>query len=137
MKFEYFNPNPDAKTFKSGKPKFWNRRDDVIRAICKVTNKSWADVYKELFEISVSYNDMINSKNVVNNYIDSIHGNFVTLGKPKAGEKRITIEEFANKYNEGTYILYLRDYYVAIIDGVLYNTININSEAVYSYWKLS
>ena len=94
-------------------------------------------MYKELFEISVSYNDMINSKNVVNNYIDSIHGNFVTLGKPKAGEKRITIEEFANKYNEGTYILYLRDYYVAIIDGVLYNTININSEAVYSYWKLS
>ena len=39
MKFEYFNPNPDAKTFKSGKPKYWSRDDNSVRALSKVLNK--------------------------------------------------------------------------------------------------
>ncbi len=136
MKFEYYNPNPDAKTFKSGKPKSWSRQDDVVRAICKVTNKTWNEIYKELFEISSQANDMVNSKSVVDNYIKTIGGEFFTLGKPKAGEKRPTIEEFVNNNNSGTFILYLRDYYVTVINGILYNTVDLNDEAVYSYWKL-
>ena len=47
MKFEYFNPNPNAKVFKSGKPKSWNIDDSVVRAICKVTNHSWIEIYNE------------------------------------------------------------------------------------------
>ena len=136
MKFEYYNPNPDAKTFKSGKPKSWNRQDDVVRAICKVTNKTWNDVYQELFDISNKMHDMINSKNVIDTYIKTFNGKFFTLGKPKVGEKRPTIEEFVNMNKTGKYILYLRDYYVTVIDGVLYNTINLNDEAVYSYWEI-
>lgn len=136
MKFEYYNPNPNAKTFKSGKPKSWNRQDDVVRAICKITNKTWNEIYSELFNISNKVNDMINSKTVVDKYIQSIGGEFFTLGKPKTGEKRPTIEEFITNNKLGTYILYLRDYYVTVIDGTLYNTTNLNNEAVYSYWKI-
>ena len=42
--------------------------------------------------------------------------------------------EFAQEHNEGTYVLYLRDYYITMIDGVLYNTENFAEEKVYSYW---
>lgn len=134
MKFEYYNPNVDAKTFKSGKPKFWNRNDSSVRAICKAIGKDWITVYDELCNIGHNYNDMPSSKQVVTNMLSNYGYELVTLGKPVQGQKRPTIEEFAQEHNEGTYVLYLRDYYITMIDGVLYNTENFAEEKVYSYW---
>lgn len=136
--FIYYNPNPDASVFKSGKPKSWNRDDSVIRAICKVTNKSWSEVYKSLTEIGAKKHDMPDSKDVVLTYLTNANMKFITCGKPKTGEKRLTVEEFAKQYNKGLYIVYLRDYYLAIVDGIVYDTINNNDNmVVYSYWTLS
>jgi len=137
MEFKYYNPNPDAQTFKSGKPKSWNNEDSSIRSICCATNKEWLTVFDDLCKIARNNHDMIDSKKVIDIYLQSNNFTYETYGKPRVGEKRPTIEEFANDHNTGIYILYLRDYYVCIIDGNLYNTLNMTKDSVYSYWKLN
>lgn len=136
MKFEYFNPNPNARVFKSGKPKSWNMKDSVVRAICKVTDKMWIDIYRELDELAQENYSMLDEKNIPNELLcNKYQLSYVTLGKPTTGQKRPTVKEFAESHNTGTFILYLRDYYVAVIDGVVYNTDeSIADASIYSYW---
>lgn len=136
MKFEYFNPNPDAQTFKSGKPKSWNREDSCIRALCAATGKTWHEIFDELTKIARKYNDMPDSKEVFNNYCILNNFDYITYGKPAIGEKRPLVSEFADNNANGIYILYLRDYYVCIKDGSLLNTTNVKNESIYSYWKM-
>ena len=40
------------------------------------------------------------------------------------------------KIFDGKYVLYLRDYYVCVKDGVLYDVCESTNDSVYSYWKL-
>lgn len=134
MNFSYFNSNPDAKLFKSGKPKYWGRNDDSVRALTRVLNRNWEDVYQELSDCAKEQHDMPNAKNVVSDILCKHGFDFITLGKPIMGQKRPTVDEFIKTHNNGTYVLYLRDYYVTVIDGILYNTVDMNNEAVYSYW---
>ena len=129
-KFEYFNPNPDASTFKSGKPKYWGKKDDGIRALCKAYDKDWQDMYDELCKCGKHHNDIAQSKAVINDYLISNGYEFITLGKPQPGMKRPVVKDFINQNPNGTFILYLRDYYVTIKDGVLYNVINNDDEPI-------
>ena len=46
--FEYYNPNPDGS----------DNNDCVIRALTKILNKSWEDVYWELAELGFLMHDM-------------------------------------------------------------------------------
>ena len=136
MYFIYFNPNPNAKTFKSGKPKSWHVQDDVVRAICKVLDKTWIEAYELLDEIVKSNYTMINDKTVVNELLTNQLGyEYITYGKPKTGEKRPVIKDFIKENQKGTYVIYLRDYYVAVIDGKVYDINSLDDEAIYSYWK--
>lgn len=137
MKFEYFNPNPDAQTFKSGKPKNWIKDDSCVRALCCATNEDWTTVFNELTKIAKNMHDMPHSKMVVHDYCLSHNFVHTTFGKPSIGEKRPTIEQFVEQNNVGTYILYTRDYYICAKDGVLYNTSKMTHNSIYSYWKLS
>ena len=136
MDYIYFNPNPNAKTFKSGKPKSWHVQDDVVRAICKVLDKSWIEGYELLDEIAKKNFTTINDKVVVNELLSNQLGyEYITYGKPKVGEKRPVIEDFIKENNKGTYVIYLRDYYVTVVDGVVYDISKLSDEAIYSYWK--
>ena len=130
----YFNPNPNAKTFKSGKPKSWHIQDDSVRAICKALNKNWEESYQLLDNIAINKFTIVNDKDVVNGVLSKFGFKYVTNGKPKSGEKRPTISEFIEKHKIGIYIAYLRDYYVCIVNGVLYDVSSHDDEVVYSYW---
>lgn len=136
MDYIYFNPNPNAKTFKSGKPKSWHVQDDVVRAICKVLDKTWSEAYELLDDIAKKNFTTINDKTVVNELLANKLGyEYITYGKPKQGQKRPIIEDFIKENNKGRYVIYLRDYYVTVIDGVVYDIVNLSDEAIYSYWK--
>ena len=137
MKFEYFNPNPEAQTFKSGKPKGWYRDDSCVRALCCATGKDWTTIFNDLTKISGNFHDMPHSKNVIHEYCESHKFEHITFGKPAIGEKRPTIEQFIENNKIGTYILYTRDYYLCVKDGVLYNTSEMKENSIYSYWKLT
>lgn len=136
MNYSYFNPNPNAKTFKSGKPKSWHIQDDVVRAICKIFDKSWIESYEMLDEIAKKHFTTINDKNVIDELLSHKYGfKYHTYGKPQIGEKRPVIADFIKEHNKGKYIIYLRDYYVAIINGVVYDIKDLTDEAIYSYWE--
>jgi len=136
MDYIYFNPNPNAKTFKSGKPKSWHVQDDVVRAICKVLDKTWIEAYELLDDIAKKNFTTINDKVVVNELLANKLGyEYITYGKPKQGQKRPIIEDFIKENNKGSYVIYLRDYYVTVVDGVVYDIANLSDEAIYSYWK--
>lgn len=136
MDYIYFNPNPNAKTFKSGKPKSWHVQDDVVRAICKVLDKTWSEAYELLDDIAKKNFTTINDKTVVNELLANKLGyEYITYGKPKVGEKRPVIEDFIKENNKGSYVIYLRDYYVTVVDGIVYDISNLSDEAIYSYWK--
>ena len=136
MDYIYFNPNPNAKTFKSGKPKSWHVQDDVVRAICKVLDKTWSEAYELLDDIAKKNFTTINDKTVVNELLTNKLGyEYITYGKPKVGEKRPVIEDFIKENNKGSYVIYLRDYYVTVVDGIVYDIANLSDEAIYSYWK--
>ena len=136
MEFKYFNSNPDASVFKSGKPKGWNRDDSSIRSICAATGLSWDEVFTKLSEIALKYHDMPSSKNVINEFCVLNNFEYNTYGKPAPGTTRPTIEQFANTNTKGTYILYLRNYFICIKDGCQLNTVEMQNDSVYSYWKL-
>lgn len=136
MEFKYFNSNPDAAVFKSGKPKGWNRDDSSIRAICAATDLNWETTFSELSKIALKYHDMLNSKNVINEFCILHNFEYETYGKPAPGTKRPNIEQFVNEHKEGTYILYLRNYFVCIKDGCQFNTVEMKNDSVYSYWKM-
>lgn len=136
MDYIYFNPNPNAKTFKSGKPKSWHVQDDVVRAICKVLDKTWSEAYELLDDIAKKNFTTINDKTVVNELLANNLGyEYITYGKPKQGQKRPVIDDFIKEHNKGSFVIYLRDYYVTVIDGIVYDISDLGDEAIYSYWQ--
>lgn len=135
MKFEYFNPNPDMKTFKSGKVKAWCKDDSAIRAVAKALNLTWDEAFARITKLAAKMHDVPTSKNVIHDFCIINGFEHKTYGKPGKGELRPTVEDFVNEMKDGIYIAYLPHYFVCIVDGVLYNTENVKDSSVYSYWK--
>lgn len=134
MEYKYFNSNPDASTFKSGKPKNWNKDDSAIRAISCACNLTWEKAFDKLSTISRYSHDVI-SKNVVNDFCLSNGFTYHTFGKPSSGTKRPSIEEFIDDHPKGTYIIYFANYFICIIDGCYYDVKKDTKSSIYSYWE--
>ena len=135
MEYKYFNPNPNASTFKSGKPKGWVKDDSIIRAICAATGQSWETVFDELVKIARKNHDVITSKAVMDDYCVLNGFEYITYGKPKTGSARMTVEEFVKENPVGTFIIYFANYYVCVKDGICYDVKQEPKGSVYSYWK--
>lgn len=121
----YFNPNP--KKNKAG--------DCVIRAICKATNRDWDSVFTDLIKLAFEMKYMPNDSEVWHEYLK--RNGFVRHSlKVKKGQKRIRVNEFAERHKKGTYILKVANHIVACVDGYYYDTWDCGDCAVYSYFKL-
>ena len=72
------------------------------------------------------------------NYILEKNGfEFVTLGKPKKGESRPTVEEFTKELDKSAlmYVLNLPDYFVTVIGDDIFDVSDeCLKSSVYSYW---
>lgn len=134
--FEYFNPNPTCKFFKSGKPKSWYLNDSSVRALAKSLNINWVVAYKLLSVTGEENYDVMTSKTVIDKVLQNNSYNFVTLGKPTKGSSRPTVKEFLEQHQKGTYVLNLADYFVTVIDNVVYDVSDdCFKSSVYSYWE--
>lgn len=131
---KYFNPNPTCKYFKSGSPKNWYINDSSVRAVAKALNLTWEDAYDKLSKAGKEIYNIPSSKQAIDKVLENEY-NFITLGKPKKGESRPTVSNFAKQNNKGYYVLNLADYYIAIVDGEVYDVSEKCLESsVYSYW---
>lgn len=124
-KYQYYQPNKKDLKDTYG--------DCVIRALTKVTGKSWLEVFDELLPHARELQCMPNSKPAYETYL--LNNGFEYVGvSNKKGTKRPTVESFTKAHKEGTYILRVANHIVASIDGVYYDTWDCGSKSMYGYW---
>ena len=123
--FEYYQPN--IKDLKD------NYGDCVIRALTKVTDKSWVEIFDELVPIAREYQCMPNGKPSYEEYLR--RNGFTYIGvSNKRGTKRPTVSKFALKHKEGRYVARVAHHLVAVVDGRYYDTWDSGDKSLYGYW---
>lgn len=116
IKMELYNPNPTAPNKYDPEEK----QDCVIRSICKLLDKSWKDVYKDLFDIGLSLGTMLESGVTYTQYL-SRYG-YVNISDMLYNEEDITtIGQFMASFTSGRYFISNNFHAVAYIDGVIYD----------------
>ena len=116
--YKEYNPNPCGK---------WVG-DCVIRALSKVLNKSWKEVYTELAFEGLKMCDMPSSNTVWGNYL-------VENGYLPYTSKMETAEQFATTHPNGKYILATGSHAIALIDGTIYDAWDSRNEIITYYFK--
>lgn len=120
----YYNPNPLKK----------ETGDCVLRAMCKVLDKDWDTVYKELAEIGFELKVPMTMDECWKEYL--IRHGFTYHGiKVKKGSKRPTVSSFAKEHKKGTYILRVANHIVACVDGYYYDIWDSGNCSLYGYWE--
>lgn len=118
------NPNPKHK----------HVPDCVIRALAIVLNKTWYQVYDDLYlvgrwECSVSCHD-----DVWGAYLH-MQG-FEQFMLPEACPRCISIREFTKYYPKGRYVIGTGGHAVAIIDGDYYDSWDSGDEIPSFFWRI-
>lgn len=113
-----YNPNPTGR----------HVGDCTVRAISKAMGQAWDKTYWGLCIEGGIAKDMPSSNAVWGAYLKR-YGYHRHLAPDD-----ITVGEFAEKYDQGTYILALSGHVVCVVDGILYDTWDSSNEIVLYYW---
>lgn len=125
-KYKYYQPNKKDLKDKQG--------DCVIRALTKVMNKSWLEVFDELVPIAREMQTTISCKDAYESYL-KLQG-FTYHGiSNKKGTKRPTVDSFAREHKNGTYYLNVANHCVAVENGNYYDTWDSGYKSLYGYWE--
>ncbi len=123
--FTYYQPNT-----KDLKDEFG---DCVIRALTKVTGKTWEQVFDDLVPIAREMQCMPNGKPCYKEYLKRIGYTYVGVSN-KAGTKRPTVSSFSVGHKKGAFIARVAHHIVAIVDGRFYDTWDSGPKSLYGYW---
>lgn len=124
--YKYYQPN--EKDLKD------NYGDCVIRALTKVTEKSWLEVFNELVSIARELQCMPNSKPCYKKYLEE--NGFTYHGvSNKKGTKRPTVESFTKEHTQGIFTLRVANHIVSSIEGIYYDTWDSGNCCLYGYWE--
>lgn len=123
-KNKYYNPNPLKK----------ETGDCVVRAIVKATGKDWDTVYKELFEIGFELKVMPNMDEAWKEYLKRAGFIYHPI-KVKKGSKRPTVDGFARKNKEGTFVLRVANHIVTCEEGFYYDIWDSGDKSMYGYYE--
>lgn len=123
MAFVFYNPNPQKNLV----------GDCVIRAISKLTNKPWEDVYVNICLQGFMMHDMPSSNNVWGTYLhNSGYSRHII---PDTCPDCYTVADFANEHPTGTYLLAIGTHVVAVQNGNYFDTWDSGQEMPIFYWK--
>ena len=124
MGFEYYNPNPSRNLV----------GDCVIRAVSKLTDKSWDDTYLGIAMQGFIDKDMPSSNAVWDSYLRNNGYNRFTV--PNTCPDCYTVLDFVADHPTGKYLLATGSHVIAIIDGVYFDTWDSGYEKpIYYYTK--
>lgn len=121
--FVLFNPNPRGNFV----------GDCVIRAICKLTNKTWEDVYLSIAIQGFMMKDMPSANHVWGAYLRSEGYSQHVL--PDTCPDCYTVMDFCNDFPSGTYLLATGSHVVTVVDGNYYDSWDSGRETPIYYWK--
>ena len=125
--YQYYQPNKKDLKDEYG--------DCVMRALTKVLDKSWLDVFDDITPLSRELQCPFNCKACYEAYLKS--KGFIYEGiSNKKGSKRPTVKEFAIKHKVGTYYLNVANHCVAVVNGIYYDTWDCGNKSLYGYWTL-
>lgn len=123
--YKYYQPNE-----KDIKDQFG---DCVIRALTKVMDKGWYEVFDELVPIARELQCMPNGKPAYEKYLQMKGFKYQGISNKK-GSKRPTVDRFTKDNPDGTYFLRVANHVVASVDGLYYDTWNSGDCSLYGYW---
>ena len=122
MAFVYYNPNPNNS----------HTGDCSVRAIAKVLNKDWEDVYIGLCAEGLMYRDMPTSAYVIGMYLKR-HG-YEQKFIPRICPDCTVVKKFAEDHPTGSFIVITDGHMVAVVDGDYYDTWDSGNEVVLYYY---
>jgi len=105
--WKYFNPNPLKRS----------TGDCVIRAVSAVTGKDWDTTYVEMCVKGFDLKEMPSTDNVWRAYLSE--RGFKRYIIPIVG---YTVKDFCEDNPHGTYLLFVGEHVVAVMDGDYYDT---------------
>ena len=123
----YFNPNPDARIDKNGKPRRWNKGDCVIRAFCGLLNKSWSSVFAEMCTTAGKMFEMPNSHKVIDKYAKD--NGLIKVSLPDY----MTVSEFA-KTHDDSYIVNIRSHIACVKNNAINDCWDCGSYKMKTYY---
>jgi len=119
----FYNPNPRGNYV----------GDCVIRAISKLTNKSWEDCYMDLMVHGYMMKDLPNANHVWGSYLKSI--GYFQYVLPDACPECYTIMDFCQDYPKGKFLLATGTHVIAVEDGNYYDSWDSGNEIPIYFWK--
>ena len=123
--YKYYQPN--KKDLKD------DYGDCVVRALTKLLNMEWLEVFNELIPIASDLQCMPNSKPCYERYLKSKGFEYHGISNKK-GTKRPTVDRFAKDHKEGAYFVRVANHVVAVVDGVYYDIWDSGECKMYGYW---
>lgn len=122
--FIHFNANPQGKSV----------GDCTVRAISKALNRPWNSVYTSLCAKGYEMSDMPDSNAVWGEFLKDCGFNRYFI--PNSCPSCFSVSDFADKYNQGTYIVGTGTHVICIIDGCIYDNYDSSDKfPVYYYVK--
>lgn len=122
MAYIYYNPNPLGKSV----------GDCVVRALSKLLDESWIDIYTELCFRGALAADMPSSNAVWSAYLKSL--GYSKHSIPDTCPDCYTIRDFCDEYPEGTFLVAIGDHVVTVVNGDYYDAWDSGSEIPISYY---
>lgn len=121
--YKQYNANPVAR--RAG--------DCTVRAISKITGKSWEQVYVGLCVCGFKYYDMPSSNYVWGIYLtDNGYSRHII---PNHCPNCYTVADFCTDHPRGEYLLALSGHVVAVVDGDYYDTWDSGDEVPMYFWR--
>ena len=128
-KYKYFQPNKLDLKDEFG--------DCTMRALCKVFNKNWQDMFDYIIPVIKKYQVlpcyMFQAK-MASQIAEGLGLVRYKISNAK-GSKRPTVSEFAKTHPHGTYLLSLANHVVAVKDGYYYDTWDCGHKSLYGYYR--
>ena len=109
-----------------------NTIDCTIRAISRLTNKSWDAVYVALAVEGFIQKDLPNSNRVWGKYLQE--NGFVRDIIPNTCPVCYTVNDFCVDHPYGAFLLVTGDHVIAVIDGNYYDTWDSGQAVPVYYW---
>ncbi len=113
------------------------KRDCQVRALCTATDMpyllAWELLYKVQGELRRCDFTLVESLSVLDPRFSAKR---VLPFPAKAGQHRMTGEEFCQRHPKGRFILRLANHVAAVKDGVLFDTWDSTRKCVYTAWEM-
>lgn len=125
-RYKYYQPNKKDLKDRYG--------DCVVRALTKVMNKTWLEIFDELIPYAIEIQCMPNNKTCYERYLKDNSFEYHGISNKK-GSKRPTVESFTKEHKTGTFFLNVANHVVSVVDGIYYDTWDSGQCCLYGYYE--